>query len=125
MAWRSWKDETALELVDPALRDGLTTELMRCLHVGLLCVQADVGETEHGIGCFDAYKLLCHSSGTFTACIFYARQRSIGDRDAMVGRLEFRGYGILSIEKGSHSSFGERGYHYRAPSKIAKELSYL
>ncbi|XVF40649.1 hypothetical protein PTKIN_Ptkin01aG0131100 [Pterospermum kingtungense] len=43
-AWKSWKDSTPLELVDPSLRDGSTTEMMRCIHIGLLCVQQNVTE---------------------------------------------------------------------------------
>ncbi|XVE51186.1 hypothetical protein DITRI_Ditri02bG0019300 [Diplodiscus trichospermus] len=41
-AWRKWRAETALDLVDPSLRDGSRTELMRCIHIGLLCVQENV-----------------------------------------------------------------------------------
>ncbi|XVF87652.1 hypothetical protein PTKIN_Ptkin18bG0137400 [Pterospermum kingtungense] len=44
--WRNWKDGTAsaLDLVDPNLRDGSRTELMRCIHIGLLCVQDNVAK---------------------------------------------------------------------------------
>ncbi|XP_022720557.1 putative receptor-like protein kinase At4g00960 isoform X2 [Durio zibethinus] len=38
-AWRNWKNGTVMDLVDPSLRDGSRTELMRCIHIGLLCVQ--------------------------------------------------------------------------------------
>ncbi|XVE51184.1 hypothetical protein DITRI_Ditri02bG0019100 [Diplodiscus trichospermus] len=43
-AWRNWKGETALDLVDPSLRDGSRTEQMRCIHIGLLCVQENVAK---------------------------------------------------------------------------------
>ncbi|MBA0638800.1 hypothetical protein Godav_021850, partial [Gossypium davidsonii] len=43
-AWRNWKDGTANELVDSTLKDSSTTEVMRCLHIGLLCVQENVAE---------------------------------------------------------------------------------
>ncbi|XVE51181.1 hypothetical protein DITRI_Ditri02bG0018800 [Diplodiscus trichospermus] len=43
-AWRNWKGETALDLVDHSLRDGSRTELMRCIHIGLLCVQENVAD---------------------------------------------------------------------------------
>ncbi|XWS18241.1 hypothetical protein CRYUN_Cryun32bG0026500 [Craigia yunnanensis] len=43
-AWRNWKAGTALDLVDPTLRDGSRTELMRCIHIGLLCVKENVAE---------------------------------------------------------------------------------
>ncbi|KAG8490929.1 hypothetical protein CXB51_014708 [Gossypium anomalum] len=43
-AWRNWKDGTTNELVDSTLKDSSTTEVMRCLHIGLLCVQENVAE---------------------------------------------------------------------------------
>ncbi|XVF87655.1 hypothetical protein PTKIN_Ptkin18bG0137700 [Pterospermum kingtungense] len=45
-AWKSWKDgpASALDLVDPCLRDSPRTELMRCIHIGLLCVQENVAK---------------------------------------------------------------------------------
>ncbi|KAE8661180.1 putative Cysteine-rich RLK 30 [Hibiscus syriacus] len=43
-AWRNWEAGTALDVVDPCLRDGSSTELMRCIHIGLLCVQKNVAQ---------------------------------------------------------------------------------
>ncbi|KAG2687602.1 hypothetical protein I3760_09G059300 [Carya illinoinensis] len=41
-AWNHWMDGTLLELLDPTLGDSYSrSEAMRCLHVGLLCVQHD------------------------------------------------------------------------------------
>ncbi|XP_062161105.1 cysteine-rich receptor-like protein kinase 10 isoform X3 [Alnus glutinosa] len=41
-AWKHWRDGTPLELLDPTLRDSyLTKEFMKCLQIGLLCVQED------------------------------------------------------------------------------------
>ncbi|XP_009364729.2 cysteine-rich receptor-like protein kinase 10 [Pyrus x bretschneideri] len=41
-AWKLWRDETSLELLDPSLRDSYSrTEVIRCIHIGLLCVQED------------------------------------------------------------------------------------
>ncbi|KAK7405143.1 hypothetical protein VNO78_06341 [Psophocarpus tetragonolobus] len=40
MAWRLWKENTPMELVDTSLGDSFTlSEVVRCIHVGLLCVQ--------------------------------------------------------------------------------------
>ncbi|XP_038690296.1 cysteine-rich receptor-like protein kinase 10 [Tripterygium wilfordii] len=40
--WRHWRDGTPLELLDPTLTDSYSrTEVMRCIHIGLLCVQED------------------------------------------------------------------------------------
>ncbi|GAB4831019.1 hypothetical protein Ancab_005034, partial [Ancistrocladus abbreviatus] len=36
--WRNWREGTALNVVDPLLA-GSRTEIMRCIHIGLLCVQ--------------------------------------------------------------------------------------
>eukprot|EP00262_Sarcandra_glabra_P002758 TRINITY_DN1315_c1_g1_i1.p1 TRINITY_DN1315_c1_g1~~TRINITY_DN1315_c1_g1_i1.p1 ORF type:complete len:684 (+),score=80.56 TRINITY_DN1315_c1_g1_i1:120-2171(+) len=42
-AWRKWREGTALELIDPTLREHCSqSEAMRCIHIALLCVQEDV-----------------------------------------------------------------------------------
>ncbi|KAL3742078.1 hypothetical protein ACJRO7_017543 [Eucalyptus globulus] len=38
-AYRSWREGTPSDLIDPNLADGSRTEMLRCVHVGLLCVQ--------------------------------------------------------------------------------------
>ncbi|KAF3337076.1 Receptor-like serine/threonine-protein kinase SD1-8 [Carex littledalei] len=39
-AWKFWEEENILKLLDEAVESSvLTTELSRCIHVGLLCVQ--------------------------------------------------------------------------------------
>ncbi|PQQ17485.1 cysteine-rich receptor-like protein kinase 29 [Prunus yedoensis var. nudiflora] len=43
-AWRSWREGTASNLIDPTLRTGSRTEIMRCIHIGLLCVQENVAD---------------------------------------------------------------------------------
>eukprot|EP00268_Persea_americana_P037833 TRINITY_DN3751_c1_g1_i1.p1 TRINITY_DN3751_c1_g1~~TRINITY_DN3751_c1_g1_i1.p1 ORF type:complete len:660 (+),score=98.61 TRINITY_DN3751_c1_g1_i1:287-2266(+) len=44
-AWRLWKEGTPLEIMDPTLRRSFSrNEVMRCIHIGLLCVQEDVSE---------------------------------------------------------------------------------
>ncbi|XP_020224010.1 cysteine-rich receptor-like protein kinase 10 [Cajanus cajan] len=41
-AWKFWKDEAAMELMDHSLRESCTpNEVIRCIHIGLLCVQED------------------------------------------------------------------------------------
>ncbi|CAL5029830.1 unnamed protein product [Urochloa decumbens] len=38
--WSLWKDSKAIDVVDPSLVDTCsTTEALRCIHIGLLCVQ--------------------------------------------------------------------------------------
>ncbi|XP_057488430.1 cysteine-rich receptor-like protein kinase 44 isoform X1 [Actinidia eriantha] len=43
-AWRGWREGTVSNLIDPTLRNGSGSinEMMRCIHVGLLCVQDNV-----------------------------------------------------------------------------------
>jgi hypothetical protein len=43
-AWRNWKEGTASNLIDPTLRASSTSEIMRCIHIGLLCVQENVAD---------------------------------------------------------------------------------
>ncbi|KAF5188986.1 Cysteine-rich receptor-like protein kinase [Thalictrum thalictroides] len=41
--WRHWDEGTALELIEPSLEDCYSrTEVTRCIHIGLLCVQEDM-----------------------------------------------------------------------------------
>ncbi|XP_049355737.1 cysteine-rich receptor-like protein kinase 25 [Solanum verrucosum] len=43
-AWKLWKDGRAMELVDPSLigDSNSMSKIMRCIHIGLLCVQIDL-----------------------------------------------------------------------------------
>ncbi|WMV57154.1 hypothetical protein MTR67_050539 [Solanum verrucosum] len=43
-AWRLWKDNRAMEIVDPTLigDSNSMSKIMRCIHIGLLCVQIDL-----------------------------------------------------------------------------------
>ncbi|MBA0615163.1 hypothetical protein Godav_015338 [Gossypium davidsonii] len=43
-AWRNREAGAALDLVDPNLRNGSRSEVMRCIHIGLLCVQENVAQ---------------------------------------------------------------------------------
>ncbi|OVA11175.1 Protein kinase domain [Macleaya cordata] len=43
-AWKHWREGTALELMDSTLADSvLKNEVMRSIHIGLLCVQENIG----------------------------------------------------------------------------------
>lgn len=43
-AWKSWREGTASNLIDPLLRTGSKPEIMRCIHIALLCVQQSVAD---------------------------------------------------------------------------------
>ena len=41
-AWKLWRNGTPLELMDPIMGDSYArNEVIRCIHMGLLCVQED------------------------------------------------------------------------------------
>ncbi|KAK7280225.1 hypothetical protein RJT34_25287 [Clitoria ternatea] len=41
-AWRNWKEGTPTNVIDTILNKGSQSEIMRCIHIGLLCVQENV-----------------------------------------------------------------------------------
>ncbi|OMO64952.1 hypothetical protein COLO4_31697 [Corchorus olitorius] len=41
-AWKNWREGTAMNLIDPNLGNSSRDEMMRCIHIGLLCVQENV-----------------------------------------------------------------------------------
>nr|XP_043619206.1 cysteine-rich receptor-like protein kinase 15 [Erigeron canadensis] len=43
-AWKCWRDGTASSLIDPTLCTSSLRDMLRCIHIGLLCVQEDVNE---------------------------------------------------------------------------------
>ncbi|KAH0718080.1 hypothetical protein KY285_014111 [Solanum tuberosum] len=45
-AWRNWREGTAINLIDPILTgsSGLVPDIMRCIHIALLCVQENIGD---------------------------------------------------------------------------------
>ena len=41
-AWKLWSDGQGLELMDPMIKkSSVATKVLRCIHIGLLCVQED------------------------------------------------------------------------------------
>ncbi|XP_057463246.1 cysteine-rich receptor-like protein kinase 29 [Actinidia eriantha] len=43
-AWKKWRQGKASRLIDQTLRGGSESEKMRCIHIGLLCVQENVAK---------------------------------------------------------------------------------
>ncbi|XP_010529377.1 PREDICTED: cysteine-rich receptor-like protein kinase 29 isoform X2 [Tarenaya hassleriana] len=37
--WRNWREDTVLSIIDPSLTTGSRNEILRSIHIGLLCVQ--------------------------------------------------------------------------------------
>ncbi|MCL7026821.1 hypothetical protein MKW94_000640, partial [Papaver nudicaule] len=43
--WRHWRNGTAIDILDPTLKDTCSrNEVVRCIHVALLCVQESVAD---------------------------------------------------------------------------------
>ncbi|XP_021726236.1 putative receptor-like protein kinase At4g00960 [Chenopodium quinoa] len=43
-AWENWQEGKAWNLVDPALSPAFSAEILRCIHIGLLCVQNNMAD---------------------------------------------------------------------------------
>ncbi|XP_030451971.2 cysteine-rich receptor-like protein kinase 10 [Syzygium oleosum] len=40
--WKNWREGSISNIIDPSISSGSSTEIARCIHIGLLCVQEDV-----------------------------------------------------------------------------------
>ncbi|KAL7212072.1 hypothetical protein ACSBR2_014856 [Camellia fascicularis] len=43
-AWKKWREGKALSLIDQTLRSGSNSDKIRCIHIGLLCVQENMAK---------------------------------------------------------------------------------
>ncbi|XP_054787220.1 cysteine-rich receptor-like protein kinase 44 isoform X1 [Prosopis cineraria] len=43
-AWKTWRERAASNIIDPVLSNGSRNEILRCIHIGLLCVQENVAD---------------------------------------------------------------------------------
>jgi len=41
-AWRNWREGTVTNIMDPTLENGSQNEMIRCIDIGLLCVEEDL-----------------------------------------------------------------------------------
>nr|KYP64257.1 Cysteine-rich receptor-like protein kinase 29 [Cajanus cajan] len=41
-AWKKWQEGTITNIIDPSLINNLQNEMIRCIHIGLLCVQENL-----------------------------------------------------------------------------------
>ncbi|XP_057442360.1 cysteine-rich receptor-like protein kinase 44 isoform X1 [Lotus japonicus] len=41
-AWRNWREGTPTNIIDPTLNNSSRSEMIRCIHIGLLCVQENM-----------------------------------------------------------------------------------
>ncbi|VVA37058.1 PREDICTED: cysteine-rich [Prunus dulcis] len=86
IAWKSWREGTASNLIDPTLRTGSRSEIMRCIHIGLLCVQENVADRPtHGFCYCDTPSVsLCPHSQHFF-CSTSLNSTCLWDRRAIPG----------------------------------------
>ncbi|CAI8583413.1 unnamed protein product [Vicia faba] len=43
-AWKSWREGKSSNIIDPSLKNFSSNEIMRCIHIGLLCIQEDAAD---------------------------------------------------------------------------------
>ncbi|XP_028787877.1 cysteine-rich receptor-like protein kinase 29 [Neltuma alba] len=42
--WKNWKEGTTSNIVDPVISNGSRNEIMRCIHIALLCIQENTAD---------------------------------------------------------------------------------
>ncbi|KAK0578283.1 hypothetical protein LWI29_007956 [Acer saccharum] len=65
LAWKRWNEGTALKVIDSTLREGSRNEMMKCINIGLLCVQESV--SDRPIMASVIHMLNSNSAGTLPA----------------------------------------------------------
>lgn len=87
-AWRNWKNGTATNIVDPSLNDGSQNEIMRCIHIALLCVQENVAKrpTMASIELMFNGNSLTLPVPSEPAFLVDSRTRSLSEHDSMETR---------------------------------------
>ncbi|KAL3627581.1 hypothetical protein CASFOL_028944 [Castilleja foliolosa] len=72
-AWKNWKGRTAAELVDPILRSGLgsTSDMVKCIHIALLCVQENATDRPTMASVFLMLNSVSFTMATPTEPAFY------------------------------------------------------
>ncbi|BBH00021.1 cysteine-rich RECEPTOR-like protein kinase 10 [Prunus dulcis] len=97
-AWQHWANGTALELLDPRLGDQWPKyEVLKCFHIGLLCVQEAPAERptmSEVVMMLNSYTI---NSTVPSQPAFYVRQESSADSQQSVARLE--SYGALELDQ--------------------------
>ncbi|RDX69763.1 Cysteine-rich receptor-like protein kinase 29, partial [Mucuna pruriens] len=44
ITWRNWREGTTLNIVDLSINNYSRNEMLRCIHIGLLCVQENLAD---------------------------------------------------------------------------------
>ncbi|KAH0984154.1 hypothetical protein GBA52_011331 [Prunus armeniaca] len=97
-AWQHWANGTALELLDPRLGDQWPRyEVLKCFHIGLLCVQEAPAERptmSEVVMMLNSYTI---NSTVPSQPAFYVRQENSADSQQSVARL--KSYGALELDQ--------------------------
>ncbi|KAL8468866.1 hypothetical protein ACS0TY_031902 [Phlomoides rotata] len=111
-AWKNWRDGTVGNVVDPLLRSssGSISEMVLCIHMGLLCVQENTGDTP-----MMASVVLMLSSSSMTLAVptepaFYFSS-GYGSHDSRLQEYSSRtaenSHSSRQVNKSDHSSQNE------------------
>ncbi|KAJ6885599.1 G-type lectin S-receptor-like serine/threonine-protein kinase [Populus alba x Populus x berolinensis] len=128
-AWKLWSNGQGLKLMDPMLeKSSVATEVLRCIHIGLLCVQEDPGDRPtmssvlhmlasdiitlpipkqpaFSIGRLGAMEVRCHSSQIAKAKVIFLAVKSKNEersksRNRQTNRLD-GGLALCEKDRGS------------------------
>ncbi|KAK7280216.1 hypothetical protein RJT34_25278 [Clitoria ternatea] len=104
-AWRNWRNGLATNIIDPILNNGSQSEMMRCIHIGLLCVQENVADRPTMIA---VVRMLNSDSVTLpipTEPAFYMENRSGNLQDMQ--QWEFTSTATQQLNGASQKSVNE------------------
>ncbi|KAM7461139.1 hypothetical protein LguiA_029260 [Lonicera macranthoides] len=121
-AWKLWKDGMPLELMDPTLADShARNEVMRCIQMGLLCVQEDV-DTRPSMA------TIVLMLGSYTVSLplpeqppFFFRSRTKSQAPKGLELDKSMGKSAMKVEMGS-SFTSERSFMWKKAQEIKKML---
>ncbi|RDX66172.1 Cysteine-rich receptor-like protein kinase 26, partial [Mucuna pruriens] len=78
-AWKNWREGTASNLIDPTLNTGSTNEIMRCIHIGLLCVQENLADRPTMASIVLMLNSYSHTLPVPSQPAFYMHSRGLSD----------------------------------------------
>ncbi|KAL2324333.1 hypothetical protein Fmac_023391 [Flemingia macrophylla] len=78
-AWKNWREGTASNVVDPILNKVSTNEIMRCIHIGLLCVQENLADRPTMASVVLLLNSYSHTLPVPSEPAFFMRSRGLSD----------------------------------------------
>ncbi|KAK7343552.1 hypothetical protein VNO77_12362 [Canavalia gladiata] len=82
-AWKSWREGTASNLIDPTLNTGSRNEIMRCIHIGLLCVQENIADRPTMASVVLMLNSYSHTLPVPSEAAFFMHSRGLSDIQSM------------------------------------------